>query len=87
MRRAAALVVVLVAGFGLVRVVGSITAGSEGVADADGSEVIDGAPVTVDDAPTTDSPESNATVAANTVPVEPESTGPPSPDNPSKVFI
>ncbi len=85
MRRVAALIVVLVVGFGLVRVVGSITGGSEGVADADGSEVVDGTPVTV--ALTTDSPDSTDTVAADTVPAEPESTGPPSPDNPSKVFI
>ncbi len=81
-RRAVALALVLVAGFGLVRVVGSITGGTDDVADADGSEVVDGVPVTADDTLTTE-----VSAPVDTVPVEPESTGPPSSDNPAKVFI
>ena len=79
---------VLVVGVGLVRVVGSITGRSEGVADADGSEVVDGAPVTVDDTLTTDaSAPTDMAPADDSVPFEPESTGPPSSDNPATVFI
>lgn len=79
---------VLVVGFGLVRVVGSITGGSEGVADADGSDLVDGTPITVDDTLTTDAPApTDIAPADDSVPLEPESTGPPSSDNPATVFI
>ena len=77
---------VLLVGVGVVRAVASIVGGDDGVADAeadaDASTVVDSSPA----APAADS-TIEATASVDTVAVEPESTGPPSVDNPSKVFI
>jgi len=85
-RRAVALALVLLVGVGVVRAVASIVGGDDGVADAeadaDASTVVDSSPA----APAADS-MIEATASVDTVAVEPESTGPPSVDNPSKVFI
>ena len=85
-RRAVALALVLLVGVGVVRAVASIVGGDDGVADAeadaDASTVVDSSSA----APAADS-MIEATASVDTVAVEPESTGPPSVDNPSKVFI
>jgi hypothetical protein len=89
-RRAVALAVVLLVGYGLVRVVGAVVSGDEGVADADGVAQTDGSSgdTGADEAAGSGgaaSPDGEATPP--TEPAEPETTGPPSADNPAKVFI
>ena len=102
-RRAVALGVVVLVGFGVVRIVGGALGGDD-VADADGTLVIgadpsngsDGA-TTADDADSgedadgangaggdTDGADATGAVTSES---EPESTGPPSQENPAKVFI
>ncbi len=90
-RRAVALAIVVLLGFGVVRVVGAVMSGDDGVADAEGSSVADGG---VGDDSGAGSGGDTATVTetpgdttASTVADEPETTGPPSVDNPAKVFI
>ncbi|MGB9344570.1 MAG: GDSL-type esterase/lipase family protein [Ilumatobacteraceae bacterium] len=85
-RRAVALVVVLVLGYGLVRVVAAVVGGDDGVADADG-DVATVAAGPDDASADGEDGTVGAADAASTVPDEPETTGPPSVDNPSKVFI
>jgi uncharacterized protein len=94
-RRAVALALVVVVGFGFVRVVTALVGGDDGVADAEADTSADtsadvsagasgDAPAAVDSAPA----DTAAGVTTDgSAPVEPESTGPPSVDNPSKVFI
>jgi len=83
-RRSVALALVLVVGFGVVRAFASVVGGDDSVAgaEADGSTVVDSGPAATATGVTT---EGSAPV--DTIAVEPESTGPPSVDNPSKVFI
>jgi len=91
-RRAVALCVVVLVGFGVVRLVGGLFGGDD-VADADGTLVIgddasDGdaqASATPDEADGDDAGGADAG-AVSTEP-EPASTGPPSGENPAKVFI
>ena len=80
----------LLVGYGLVRVVGAVVSGDEGVADADGVAQTDGSSgdTGADEAAGSGgaaSPDGEATPP--TEPAEPETTGPPSADNPAKVFI
>ena len=84
-RRAVALALVVVVGVGIVRAVTAVVGGDDGVADADNdtSTVVDGAPAATAAAGVV----TEGSAPADTVAVEPESTGPPSVDNPSKVFI
>jgi hypothetical protein len=90
-RRAVALGVLLLVGFAVVRIVGGLLGGDD-VADADGALVI-GAGTTADggaDAAATTSDADGAgadDAAAATTEPQPESTGPPSRENPAKVFI
>jgi len=81
-RRAVALALVVVVGFGVVRAVASLGGGDDGVAGAESSTVVDSVPAATAAGVTSDSPAPVDTVAP-----ESESTGPPSVDNPSKVFI
>ena len=97
MRRAGALVVVLLVAFGLFRGVSALlSGGDDGVADADGTDTSD--PVGVDGVSpvassiATDAPgdaDSVGTEPEETQPVdtEPVNTGPASVDDPAKVFI
>ena len=97
MRRAGALVVVLLVAFGLFRGVGALlSGGDDGVADADGTDTSD--PVGVDGAsPVAGSIVTDATGDDDTVGTEPEetppvdtepvNTGPATADDPATVFI
>jgi hypothetical protein len=79
-----ALVVVLAVGYGLVRVVTAVIGGDDGVADADGDAATEeGAPADGQGA----SAGADDSATPSTEPDEPESTGPPSADDPAKVFI
>jgi hypothetical protein len=79
-----ALVVVLAVGYGLVRVVTAVIGGDDGVADADGDVATEeGAPADGQGA----SAGADDSATPSTEPDEPESTGPPSADDPAKVFI
>jgi hypothetical protein len=91
LRRAVALGVVLLVGVAAVRVVGGLLGGDD-VADADGSLVIgagtsDGSEAAggTDDAG--DDTDGAAVADTVTTEPEPESTGPPTRENPAKVFI
>jgi hypothetical protein len=89
-RRAIALAIVVLVGFGVVRLVGAVLSGDDSVADAEGT-------TTPDDGVGDDSDTESGGGAANGIATdaaisddvadEPETTGPPSVDNPSKVFI
>jgi hypothetical protein len=88
-RRAVALGAVLLVGFVLVRVVGGLLGGNDGVADADGAIVI-GAGTAVDgsaDPSSTVGDAGDDEPTASTTEPEPDSTGPPTPQDPAKVFI
>jgi hypothetical protein len=78
-----------VVGFGVVRVVASIADGNDADADteADGSTVPESVPVATDVGAVTGGSVTGGSAPVATVDDEPESTGPPSPDNPSKVLI
>ena len=95
-RRAGALVVVLLVAFGLFRGVGALlSGGDDGVADADGTDTVDSVPGA--DAATGSSIVTDATGDAGTVGTEPEetqpvdtepvNTGPATAENPATVFI
>ncbi len=92
-RRAVALAIVVLVGFGVVRVVGAVMSGDDGVADAEGTTVTDGGGGDAAGAQTGGAANGIATDAATpddtttTVADEPETTGPPSVGNPAKVFI
>jgi hypothetical protein len=88
-RRAVALAIVVVVGYGLVRTVGGLVGGDDGVADADGSSAAEepAAGGATDDTGTGEAVGAAGTIPASTEPDEPETTGPPSVDNPAKVFI
>jgi hypothetical protein len=73
----------VIVGFGAVRAVAALLGGGDGVADADATAVDAAVGVPSDSVPGA----AVATVTVATVVDEPESTGPPSVDNPSKVFI
>ncbi len=83
LRRLGALALVVIVGFGAVRAVGALLGGGEGVADADAAAVDAAVGVPGDSVPDA----AVDTVPTPTVVDEPESTGPPTVDNPSKVFI
>ncbi len=85
LRRLGALALVVVVGFGVARGVGALLGGGEGVADADADASAVDAAVGVSGGTVPDA--GVGTVPVQTVVDEPESTGPPSVDNPSKVFI
>jgi hypothetical protein len=94
-RRAVALGVVVLVGFGAVRIVAGLVGGDD-VADADGALVIGAGAADGDveasaapdeaDGDAGDGDAGDATGAVTSEP-EPESTGPPSGENPAKVFI
>lgn len=73
----------MIVGVGAVRAVGALVGGGDGVADADTTTADAAVGVPGDSV----SEAAVATVPVQTVVDEPESTGPPSVDNPSKVFI
>jgi hypothetical protein len=84
LRRAVALAVVLLVGFGVVRVVGAVFSGDDGVADADdaaGPGVTTDAVAAAQQEPVEGAPTSEAD------PDEPVSTGPATPADPATVFI
>ena len=87
LRRLGALAVVVIVGFGAVRAVGALLGGGDGVADADATAVPDAVDAAVGVPGDTVPGAGVETVPVSTVVDEPESTGPPSTDNPSKVFI
>ncbi len=89
-RRAGALAIVVVVGFGAIRLVSALTDSGEGKlaeASGDGSATIDTPGTTV--APTGVAADTTGAPAPTTPPTEPEpeNTGPPSPDNPATVLI
>jgi len=92
-RRLAALLAVLVVGYSTVRVIGDVLGSDDGVADADGSTATVVQPTSDDTGggtalgvPTAVDVPADST-PADTVASAPEPTGPPSVENPSKVFI
>lgn len=92
---AIALVVVVAAGAGLVRVVGAVFGGDGGVADAslvldgsgDAGSTSAGGTEGSDDAMVSAAAAPGSTTPASTAPPEPESTGPPTAADPATVFI
>jgi hypothetical protein len=88
MRRAGALGVVALVGFGLVRLTGALLGGDEGVADAGSTQTTS----TADSGPADTAPPDTGptdTAPSDTEPPDtgPTDTGPPSRENPAKVFI
>lgn len=89
-RRLGALAIVVLVGFGAVRVIGEVLGGDDGVADADAAgqpaddSPVDGAAIAGSDVATSADTDAPATAPVDTTP---ENTGPPSPDNKAKVFI
>ena len=96
-RRLGALVVLLLLGYGLVRVVSAVVGGDDGVADADGVDAATtdagSGDVTADGSgsdPAASAGDAEDGAAVSTVVVDdtmPDDTGPPTPDNKAKVFI
>jgi hypothetical protein len=96
-RRVGALVVVLLVGYGLVRAASALVGSDDGVADADGTAVTDGADASASDAGSAVSGADPATGSDDVVVVAtvddtipdttPDDTGPPTPENKAKVFI
>jgi len=90
-RRAGVLAIVLVVGFGGIRLVSALTDGGDGqLAEASGDGGATGDTQSTATAPIGASPDATtATPAATTPPTEPEpeNTGPPSSDNPATVLI
>ncbi|NOX28561.1 MAG: DUF459 domain-containing protein [Actinobacteria bacterium] len=100
LRRIAALVVVVVVGYSLVRVVGGAMGGGDGVADANTSVVTSGtstendepsdsAANTVSSGPVDSTTSTDETEASSTtdVPVDTDPAGPPTQSNPARVLI
>jgi uncharacterized protein len=87
LRRLGVLALVVIVGFGAVRALGALLGGGEGVADADAASVAGAADVATEVPGEAVSDVAVDALSTPTVVDEPESTGPPSADNPSKVFI
>ena len=83
-RRVVALGILVLLGFGLVRLVGWAVGGDEGVAGADGEAPLATAPDGDSDPVVADTVATESTEPVST---EPEATGPPSADNPARVLI